>query len=116
MTSKRIRTFYLLFMALCWSCKKEEFAVLKQVNRTVIVYMVADNNLSSYVLQMQKGWNNDFDGNLIVDVDRGGEYNTGKSYYFEKISNVRIVNVDFGATEAGESFQIKKLEKNIYLI
>lgn len=57
------------------SCIKDKHEEKPIANRTVIVYIAADNNFNSFalknILQMQRGWNNNFDGNLIVYVDRG---------------------------------------------
>ncbi len=54
------------------SCHGEELTNLP--HRTVIVYMVADNNLDHFavkdILQMERGWKEHFDGHLIVYVDR----------------------------------------------
>jgi len=61
--------FWLLFT---FSCEKPE--EVKLANRTVIVYMIADNNLDYFaekdLNEMEEGWSDDFDGNLIVYVDR----------------------------------------------
>jgi hypothetical protein len=53
-------------------CRKDKKPPLK--TRTVIVYMVGDNNLNSYVSEdineMERGWKDAFDGDLIVYVDQ----------------------------------------------
>lgn len=62
-----------LFLFLFISCQKDEIGEMLP-NRTVIVYMIADNNLDAFSItdinEMEKGWNNATDGNLIVYVDR----------------------------------------------
>ncbi|MCB9427042.1 MAG: hypothetical protein H6584_08465 [Flavobacteriales bacterium] len=56
------------------SCEKNEIKTDLPL-RTVIVYMIADNNLDYFSVQdineMERGFNTSFDGNLIVYVDRG---------------------------------------------
>lgn len=58
----------------CTEDTNEETVQKEMANRTVIVYMIADNNLDYFaeqnIIQMQKGWDESFDGNLIVYVDR----------------------------------------------
>jgi SepF-like predicted cell division protein (DUF552 family) len=53
-------------------CKKDEKPPLK--TRTMIVYMVGDNTLNPYVEpdinEMERGWKDAFDGDLIVYVDQ----------------------------------------------
>jgi len=55
------------------SCKKDELSD-KLPLRTVIVYMIADNNLDYFSIkdinEMEAGFDNSFNGNLIVYVDR----------------------------------------------
>jgi hypothetical protein len=69
---KRHSLIELLIVIILFSgCTKEDFIILPV--RTVIVYMVADNNLDAFsvndINEMEVGWG-DFDGNLIVYVDR----------------------------------------------
>jgi hypothetical protein len=63
----------LCLLSLLVSCsRKDEEPPLK--TRTVIVYMVGDNTLYPYVdpdiNEMERGWQDKFDGNLIVYVDQ----------------------------------------------
>jgi len=55
------------------SCEKDELSDNLPL-RTVIVYMIADNNLDYFsvkdINEMEAGFDNDFNGNLIVYVDR----------------------------------------------
>ncbi|GHT24954.1 peptidase C11 [Bacteroidia bacterium] len=55
------------------SCERDEIEESLPI-RTVIVYMVADNNLDNFALkdinEMEQGWQDDLNGNLIVYVDR----------------------------------------------
>jgi hypothetical protein len=59
-----------LFLSGCH--KKDEGPPLK--TRTVIVYMVGDNTLNPYIdtdiNEMERGWKDSFDGDLIVYVDQ----------------------------------------------
>jgi hypothetical protein len=63
-----------VFILLLTSCQKEEEENNRLPLRTVIVYMVADNNLDHFCLndinEMEKGWQQNTDGNLIVYLDR----------------------------------------------
>jgi hypothetical protein len=72
------------------SCRDDEEYVLKA--RTVIVYMVGDNSLDSYVEsdinEMERGWKDSFDGDLLVYVDR-----SRTSPYILKISSDRTSNI-----------------------
>jgi hypothetical protein len=72
----------------CW--RKYEKPQLK--TRTIIVYMVGDNTLNSYVEpdinEMERGWKDDFDGDLIVYVDE-----KKVSPYVLKISSDRTNSV-----------------------
>ncbi|MDR1593562.1 MAG: hypothetical protein LBS43_03620 [Prevotellaceae bacterium] len=72
-------TLYIEFISFCIlslffsNChKKDEGPRLK--TRTVIVYMVGDNTLNPYVdidiNEMERGWKDSFDGDLIVYVDQ----------------------------------------------
>jgi hypothetical protein len=66
--------FCSVFILSLSSCQKEEGENNRMPVRTVIVYMVADNNLDYFCLndinEMEKGWQQDTDGNLIVYLDR----------------------------------------------
>lgn len=64
---------YALIFLLFTSCLEEDpYAGLPL--RTVIVYMIADNNLDYFALkdinEMEQGFRKSFDGNLIVYIDR----------------------------------------------
>jgi hypothetical protein len=63
-----IITVFLLF-----SCHKDSEVSSLPV-RTVIVYMIADNNLDNFAVsdinEMEQGWDSKLNGNLIVYVDR----------------------------------------------
>jgi hypothetical protein len=53
------------------SCEKDDYQEIK--DQTVIVYMLANNNLYSDALsninEMESVWNNHFDGNLVIVVE-----------------------------------------------
>ncbi|MDR2383735.1 MAG: hypothetical protein LBD76_07640 [Prevotellaceae bacterium] len=61
------------FMSLFSSCYKKQYTPPLKT-RTVVVYMVGDNTLNSYVdpdiNEMERGWKDSFDGDLIVYVDQ----------------------------------------------
>ena len=65
-------TFALAALSLCACSQGEEGSALPV--RTVIVYMVADNNLDYFALndlnEMEQGWSAATDGHLIAYVDR----------------------------------------------
>ncbi|MDR1595234.1 MAG: hypothetical protein LBS43_12250, partial [Prevotellaceae bacterium] len=72
---KHLGTLSLLcLLCLFFSCcrRKDDTPPLK--TRTVIVYMVGDNTLNGYVdpdiNEMERGWKDSFDGDLIVYVDQ----------------------------------------------
>ncbi len=52
------------------ACKKSNHDPLPTANRTVIVYMEADNNLYQYakadINEMERGWNNQYKGRVVV--------------------------------------------------
>lgn len=52
------------------SCHNPSPESLKEKNRTVVVYMTANNNLNQYALEdineMELGWDKNFDGTLLV--------------------------------------------------
>jgi hypothetical protein len=57
-----------------FACKKNDMLRRSLPLRTVIVYMVADNNLDYFaekdINEMERGWANEYNGNLIVYIDR----------------------------------------------
>jgi hypothetical protein len=57
-----------------YSCEKDNSETPSLPARTVIVYMIADNNLDNFAVndinEMEQGWNSKLNGNLIVYVDR----------------------------------------------
>lgn len=59
-------------------------------NRTVLVYMIADNNLYSNALQnmkeMESVWNDGYDGTLLVYLNPTGDKNSSKLYRITKSS------------------------------
>ena len=63
----------IVFIA-CFSCVKREDPPAELPVRTVIVYIVADNTLNSSVEhdvnELERAWNDKFDGNLVVYIDR----------------------------------------------
>lgn len=68
-----VLTGLICLLSLFVSCRhKDETPPLK--TRTVIVYMIGDNTLDSNVdadiNEMERGWNDSFDGDLIVYVDQ----------------------------------------------
>jgi hypothetical protein len=66
--------FCLAFISFFSSCQKEESENNTLPTRTVIAYMIADNNLDNFAVndinEMEEGWQEGLDGNLIVYVDR----------------------------------------------
>jgi clostripain len=58
------------------SCEKDSNEASSLLVRTVIVYMIADNNLDNFAVndinEMEQGWNSELNGNLIVYLDRAG--------------------------------------------
>ena len=64
---------FVLFIFLHVGCQTDEIKESLS-NRTIIVYMIADNNLDNFSIQdineIEEGWKDDFDGNLIVYIDR----------------------------------------------
>lgn len=82
-------TSCLIFILLLNSCKKNEVSNILPL-RTVIVYMVADNNLDYFSIkdinEMEAGFENGVNGNLIVYVDRA-EGATPSHPVVYKISN-----------------------------
>ncbi|MDR2465885.1 MAG: hypothetical protein LBD35_00715 [Prevotellaceae bacterium] len=62
----------------CFSCsKREDPPVPPLPTRTVVVYMVADNSLDFMVdhdvNELEHAWNDKFDGNMTVYIDRRGK-------------------------------------------
>lgn len=95
----RMRTFlYLIFLVLftaLLSCSK--VSIEKDLpNRTVIAYMVADNNLDYFsvldINEMEEGFSNSFDGNLIVYIDRANGASPSHPYLL-KIKNDTTDNI-----------------------
>ncbi|MDR2773635.1 MAG: hypothetical protein LBC19_02625 [Tannerella sp.] len=86
----RLVSLFCLLILFFSCCKKDEKPSLK--TRTVIVYMIGDNNLDSNVEsdinEMERGWKDSFDGDLIVYVDQ-----TRVSPYILKISSDRTHSV-----------------------
>ncbi|MDR1130354.1 MAG: hypothetical protein LBK96_05190 [Prevotellaceae bacterium] len=107
-------TGMLCLLCLFFSCShRDEKPPLK--TRTVIVYMVGDNTLNSYVEEdineMERGWKNSFDGDLIVYVDQ-----TRVSPYVLKISSDRstdIVSKEVMKYSEQNSSSIEVMEKVI---
>ena len=64
---------YALIFLLFISCREENHYTSLPL-RTVIVYMIADNNLDYFAIkdinEMERGFRESFDGNLIVYIDR----------------------------------------------
>ncbi len=65
--------YFSFIVFFCVGCQKGEIEQTLP-NRTVIVYMIADNNLDAFsvndINEIEKGWSDAFNGNLIVYVDR----------------------------------------------
>jgi len=77
MKSKYIFLFWICCSALLASCCKDEPKPLEKVSRTVLIYLAADNNLSSFALddlrEMTEGMKSVEDTNvhLLVYIDNG---------------------------------------------
>ncbi len=71
-TNKVLARAVLPLLLLLSACQKEEPLIVS--DKTIIVYMVADNNLDYFaekdINEMEQAWNDNFAGNLIVYVDR----------------------------------------------
>jgi len=92
---KYIFQFWLFILIIFSSgCTKENPIILPL--RTVIVYMIADNNLDYFSVkdlnEMETGWNDSFNGNLIVYIDRAEGANPAHPVVY-KISHDTTDNV-----------------------
>jgi hypothetical protein len=72
-TKSRLSVFLLIIIVFS-SCRKDDHPAIPQpIAHTVLVYMVADNNLYKYaernILDMSNSWNESYDGKMIVFLD-----------------------------------------------
>lgn len=65
-------SIFIILLLLFFSCKNVSEEYLSE--RTVLIYMVAENNLDPFSIkdinEMESAWNNSFNGNLLVYLDR----------------------------------------------
>ena len=72
MSYTRVVGLFLLACSALVSCKKEKGGLppVTEKHRTVIEYMVADNNLYSYAVEdineMESAWSTTYDGHMVV--------------------------------------------------
>ena len=96
-----VRKIPLLILSSCFlfglSCSKEKQEITPKnevVNHTVIVYMIANNDLHNEAIeninQMESAWKKNFDGNLIVVFE---PRSTTKEFYMIEIEEDHNLDV-----------------------